>query len=317
MGAIFLSSAPFVSYAYSPYVYTGNATDITASSATLNGSFNTDSAPTSVWFEYGTNPSLTNPLSVSAYRSGSKYDGSLFVTVLKLFPNTTYYFRAVAQNADGRTYGNVYSFTTNSLYPYNSVNYVYVNNSNISSPPFYIVTEPASFIGNTSVELNALIHNKANNPSNAWFEWGTTISLGNRTITTSVGAFSSVRHVNIMTGLLPGTTYYFRASAENYSSRVNGSILSFTTSGTRQDTKTSATTNIDTTTKTDASTTEEKTDSTQSSLGANTIGSSSFFPINIIGWLILIILVLVLMLLGKYLYGGFSNRKLEHTQEHI
>ncbi len=47
----------------------------------------------------------------------------------------------------------------------------------------------------------------------------------------------------------------------------------------------------------------------QSSLGAFAFGAGTFLPVNLFGWLLLIILVLILVLLGKYLYGEFSRPK--------
>jgi len=104
------------------------------------------------------------------------------------------------------------------------------------------VTTPATLITTSSAQLNALILNSSinsyvNDSANAWFEWGTTMSLGNKTPTTSVGSLSSVRHASFLTGLRSGTTYYFRAVAENSSIRNIGSVLSFVTT-TAQNTNT-------------------------------------------------------------------------------
>jgi hypothetical protein len=74
------------------------------------------------------------------------------------------------------------------------------------------------------------LNNSTNIPANAWFEWGTTLNLGNVTPTTPIGATPAFRHASIITGLLPGTVYYYRAVAENYSVRNVGTILNFVTS---------------------------------------------------------------------------------------
>ena len=47
------------------------------------------------------------------------------------------------------------------------------------------------------------------------------------------------------------------------------------------------------------------------SLGANVLNSGSFLPVNIFGWLLLIILTLVLVLLGQHLYSKFTEKKEE------
>ncbi len=321
VGAVLLGLVPFVSYAYSPYVSTGSATNITANSATLNGSVNANNLPTSIWFEYGTNGNLINSSSISAYRININYgnSGNIMATITGLYPNTTYYFRAVAQNTDGRNYGNIYFFTTSSsYYPYNIDNN-FINDTNSLS--LNAITEPASYVGNTSAELNSLIHNEAGNFSNAWFEWGTTANLGNKTAITPIGVLPYVKHVNKMTGLSPGTTYYFRAVVENSLWRNIGSILSFTTNNNeKQNTSTLVMNSIDTTTKvgTKKETTPIiETGQKQSSLEANVADSNSFFPVSIIGWLVLIILMLILILLSKKLYYKLSEKNKKHAQEHM
>ena len=67
-------------------------------------------------------------------------------------------------------------------------------------------------------------------PTLAWCEWGTSASYGNATTVTSVGAGSSVVQFGAaLAGLVPGTTYHFRAVAWNGGSTNYGSDLAFTT----------------------------------------------------------------------------------------
>jgi len=96
------------------------------------------------------------------------------------------------------------------------------------------VTTGATQISNNSAQLNSIISSTGNNNfTNAWFEWGTTINLGNKTTSTPIGSSTSLTHVDTITGLRAGTTYYFRVVAENSSWRSVGSIMSFTTDGNR------------------------------------------------------------------------------------
>jgi uncharacterized repeat protein (TIGR01451 family) len=125
---------------------------------------------------------------------------------------------------------------------------VYVSGQNYYAPvytptyPVYpvqnntltVVTTDATQVLNTSAQLNSLIGSSGTSSSaNAWFEWGTTIDLGNITNTAAVGSLPSVIHRDTLTGLNPGTTYYFRAVAQNSYLKTTGSILSFTTGGTQ------------------------------------------------------------------------------------
>ena len=94
-----------------------------------------------------------------------------------------------------------------------------------------VVTTQATQVTNTSAQLNSLIGSSATAPINAWFEWGPTINLGNTTTTTAVGSLPSVIHADTLTGLSPGTTYYYQAFAQDSYQSAQGSILSFTTGG--------------------------------------------------------------------------------------
>jgi uncharacterized repeat protein (TIGR01451 family) len=104
-----------------PSVFTQSASNITTNSATLNGVVNGNGSNVTAWFQWGTSPSnLFNSTSPQSYGSGSTtYSAPIF----GLQPNTTYYFRAVAQGNQGGgiIYGNVLSFTTlgnfNPIYP--------------------------------------------------------------------------------------------------------------------------------------------------------------------------------------------------------
>ena len=93
------------------------------------------------------------------------------------------------------------------------------------------ITNGATQVTGTSAQLNSLITNSSNIPATTHFEWGRTTNLGNRTSSTNMGMIPSVSNYDTITGLSRGTTYYFRAVAENSSSRSTGNILSFRTTG--------------------------------------------------------------------------------------
>jgi len=103
-------------YADCFYVYatTGDVTNITSNSATLNGSYDNFGYSTEVWFEYGTpGESYTTP---SEATSG---DAAISRDISGLAPDTTYYYRIVAQDISGECYyfddigyGEYHTFTT-------------------------------------------------------------------------------------------------------------------------------------------------------------------------------------------------------------
>ena len=199
-----------------PSITTTSASNVTTTSGTLNGYVNGNGVYTTAWFEWGTTPSYGSTTYSNSYGSGYS---SISASVTGLNAGTTYYYRAVAQNSYGVVYGNQFSFTT-------SVGYSGWNNSGNSSAPT-AVTTLATQMTDTSAQLNSLVFTSNTVSSNAWFEWGTTSSLGNKTNTVSVGNLPSVRHADTITGLVRGVTYYYRIVAENSYGRANGQTMSF------------------------------------------------------------------------------------------
>jgi len=296
LGFMLFGSSPFVSQAYWAHATTDSATDITPTNATFNGFVDTGGLPGDAWFEYGTSISFGLSTSLNAHIFNSAYSGNYSTNISGLTANTIYYFRSVAQNSEGIVYGNVTSFTTNfSTSGYNN-----------SMSPTAVTTSGAVLADNTA-QFNALILTGNSQKADTYFEWGTTPSLGNQTTLTPTNGAPAIRHMNTITGLAPGTAYYFRAVAQNSYGRSDGAILSLVTSGSAQNnTKTTADkiTSTDTTTVVNKSGNET---SASSKLGPNFIGSGSFFPTSLFGWLILLILTLALILLGKHAYRQFKK----------
>ena len=164
--------------------------------------------------------------------------------------------------------------------------------------------------------VDSLIINSVDNPSNTYFEWGTSESLGNQTPVISVGSLPSAKHINTITGLAPKTTYYFRAVLENSSGRINGAILNFATNNVASQSNI-VEKNTTNTVITNTSLIQPEKSTSPVNLGANVFSSGSLLPVSILGWFTLIILILVLILLSKHLYHKLSNKKEERPQEHV
>jgi len=101
-----------------PDAATDNATSITTSSANLNGTVNPNGFETTAWFEYGTDPSLSNPFPTDNQVIGSGFTAlPLQKNISGLTsPYTTWYFRVVAKNAGGTQKGAIKSFPTGDLF---------------------------------------------------------------------------------------------------------------------------------------------------------------------------------------------------------
>jgi hypothetical protein len=198
-----------------PNATTRSATNVDKERATLNGYVDANNTSNTYgWFEWGRSSSnLSN--STSKYSQGSS-DSSISSSITGLTADTTYYYRAVAKNDEGTSYGSTLSFTTS-----NSGN----NNDGGIAPT--AITMLGTDVAETSATLNSLVLQSGNISSSAWFEWGTSQALGRRTNTKNVGTAPSVRHSEYINGLTSGVTYYFRVVAENETGRNYGTINSF------------------------------------------------------------------------------------------
>ena len=140
-----------------PFVSTNQPTNVSASSATLNGYVNPrGDSNTERWFEYG--PTLSLGYSTSRYRQGSSA-GNFSDYVSSLNDNTTYYYRSVARNDAGTNYGNIVSFRTGTGGWTNQAPVATTGNAT------NVARTSARFTGNVSVPTSAY--------TTAWFEWGT------------------------------------------------------------------------------------------------------------------------------------------------
>ena len=98
-------------YAAAPTATTGQATDLTSTTAQLNGTVSPNQESTSYHFEYGkttaygTNTATGGPENGNASKSVSANIGNLS-------PSTLYHFRLVATNASGTATGSDATFTT-------------------------------------------------------------------------------------------------------------------------------------------------------------------------------------------------------------
>lgn len=174
------------------------------------------------WFEWGTAQySLTNQ-TIKTNQGNSVQDFSQ--TISSLSPNTTYYYRAVAQNSYGTSYGTVLSFTSSS---YGSA----TTPSGFTDSPI-VVTNLPDRISDTSMRLNGTVLPRGYVSTSGWFDWGTTPSLGNKTQSTNLGSALSIDFSDTLYSLSPNTLYYYQAVGQNQNGISRGSILTFRTNKT-------------------------------------------------------------------------------------
>ncbi len=188
---------------YIPTVVTYDATDVTISTATLNGNITSDggSTVTAKGFQYGTsadNLAGTITLGIGA--------GAISTTLSDLTDNTTYFYRAYASNTQGTAYGEIKSFTT----------------VEILAPT--VVTMPATDNTRTTLTLNASITSDGGAAvTTRGFYWGTAENdLPNYVASeqTSADFSATISDLNV------NTVYYYCAVATNMRGTTLGEVLS-------------------------------------------------------------------------------------------
>ena len=193
-----------------PTVTTGSATNITTTSATLNGTVNANGLSTTVWFEYDTTSGLYANTSVT-YGVGGSDDETVSTSINGLLSGTTYYYRIGARSNSGVTYGNEKPFDT------------------LTDSPPTVITGNATNLSTNSATLGGSVN--ANGLSTtSWFEYGTT--SGSYTSTSSTQSVSGTNATTIsinISGLSSGTTYFYRIAAQNSAGTSYGSEKSFKT----------------------------------------------------------------------------------------
>jgi len=104
---------PFAA-ALPPTVTTSSASNVTSTSATLNGTVNANGLSTTAWFNYGLTSGTYTGTSTTQLVSGTSAT-AVSATVSNLTASTTYYYRIAAQSSAGTSYGSEASFTTSAL----------------------------------------------------------------------------------------------------------------------------------------------------------------------------------------------------------
>lgn len=96
------------------------------------------------------------------------------------------------------------------------------------SAPSVVTNSTVAPSNSTAVLTGKVTPNGA--PTTYWYEYGQSNTLGNRTVSQSIGSgWSAIPSPGYMTGLSANTVYYFRLTAQNAYGTVSGTIYSFST----------------------------------------------------------------------------------------
>jgi hypothetical protein len=197
-----------------PSASTGDAVQVTTTSATLTGTVNPNGSNTLYYFEYGTTSDYGS-YSMQRDAGIGTSDVSVETTITGLSPDTTYQYRLVALNLGGTEYGSEQSFTTL---------------EEPATPPS-ATTGPATSVTTTSATLSGTV-NPNGKSTTYYFEYGDSTDYGSVTESTSAGSGTGDVSVGVdLTGLSPDTTYHYRLTAVNDDGTDYGADMSLTTGG--------------------------------------------------------------------------------------
>lgn len=198
-----------------PSATNGSATAITHESARIDGQVNPNGCVTNWIFEFRKAGGAWGTTGFG----GSGLEGELSQSVEEwmpfLEPKTTYEFRLTASNEAGKTTASgATSFTTSATPP----------------PPKAptVKTEAATLVTGTSARLNGFVEQNGA-ATHYRFEYGTAPKSFTKTTSYVNVKLAGEKVTAEISGLAPGTTYYYRIFATNSSGSTPGNEVNFTT----------------------------------------------------------------------------------------
>ena len=200
----------FTTLGQAPTNVTIEATNISSTGATLNGTVNPNYLSTVVSFEYGTTTSYGSIVTATQSPVTGNSITEVSAAITGLTAGTTYHYRVKAVNSFGTTYGDDLTFITLAVSPT-------VTTTSITNPTQTTASSGGNVTsdGGSAVIEKGICYGTSQNPSIAGLH--TTDGFG-------LGTF-----ISNLTGLTPGTTYYVRAYAKNNIGTSYGTQLVFST----------------------------------------------------------------------------------------
>jgi hypothetical protein len=198
-----------------PTVTTLTATNLTLTTATLNGIVNANSISSDVTFKYGTTTSYGQEVTADQSPVTGNSSTNVSADISGLTAGTTYHFRVKAENSFGTSYGDDKAIKKSGHTPI------------LTTTPVTDITNTTAISGgNITDDGGVAITDKG-------VDWWTPPSPSLRPIPpihytthngTGTGSF-----ISQLTGLQPGRTYYVTAYATNSVGTAYGNTISFTT----------------------------------------------------------------------------------------
>lgn len=201
----------FKTTALAPVATTNDATSVTGSGATLNGTVTPHDTNVTVFFDYGSTLSYGAPVTADQSPLSGETATAVTYSLTGLEPNTTYHFRVRAVNSGGTTNGDDLTFTTSKIAP-------------------TATTGAATSIGTTTATLNGTV-NASNDETTIYFEYGPDVTYGSTADADQSplnGLADTAVSVNL-TGLVDNSLYHYRVVATNSAGTTYGTDKTFIT----------------------------------------------------------------------------------------
>lgn len=180
--------------------------EVTGTTATLNGLLEPNGVDTHYHFEYGPSYGQATASSDAGFASEQK---QVSASITGLEPNTSYSYRLTAENTFGSTASEPEAFTTEPV-----------------APVIGALTPPSKT--RVSATLGWAL-NPENSPTSYRVLYGTTSQYGEHTETGEINGPESQQLVLGLNGLVPNTTYHYALQAINQAGTVTGPDETLTT----------------------------------------------------------------------------------------
>jgi hypothetical protein len=196
-----------------PSVTTSSAVAIRTTNAILTGTAVANNLLTTTSFTYGLQPDLSGAVvTIEATKVAGNTATAFEAAAINLMPGTTYYFRANATNLAGTVSGAIAQFTT------------------LGGAPI-VASAAASSIASDSVVVAGTV-NANSVATQAFFQLSTVPDFSSLAATIVAGDVIGEETASLsanFTGLVPGTTYFWRLAATNSAGTSVGATLTFAT----------------------------------------------------------------------------------------
>lgn len=213
LGSSTLSFTTTVAQSATLSLVTLSASNVTSSSAKLNGHYSATITSPTTWFKYGTSQGNMNL--VSAPQSMVVGSNNYSANISGLQAGTTYYFQAIGSQAGIMTSASsVLQFTTVAA-PVSSMTVTSFAQTNVTT---------------TSADIHGYITMTNTSATARYFKYGTSQSNMSSTLTVAGGQTAPGMFNGSLTGLTPDTTYFYKAYAVSAAGvTYSGSALQFHT----------------------------------------------------------------------------------------